>query len=59
MMLFYLTNDTEFQNPMIANKMIRILKKHKKVGILSPCSKSWGEKTIIKKRKNKVFLVYS
>ena len=26
-----LTNDTEFQNPMIANKMIRILKNIKKL----------------------------
>ena len=31
--------------------MIRILKKHKKVGILSPCSKSWGERQLLKKRK--------
>ena len=50
-----LTNDTEFQNPMIANKMIRILKKHKKVGILSPCSKSWGERQLLKKEKTKYF----
>ena len=50
-----LTNDTEFQNPAIANKMIRILKKHKKVGILSPCSKSWGERQLLKKEKTKYF----
>ena len=31
--------------------MIRILKKHKKVGILSPCSKTWGERQLLKKEK--------
>ena len=50
-----LTNDTEFSNPEIAKKMTRILKKHKKVGILSPCSKLWGERQLLKKERTKYF----
>lgn len=50
-----LTNDTEFTNPKFAKKMIKIMKKHKKIGILSTCSKTWGEKTLLKKQKTKYF----
>ena len=35
-----LTNDTEFPNPKFVGKLTNILKKHKKMGILSPCSKN-------------------
>ena len=43
--VFLLTNDTEFEKvPMI--KSIRDLEEHNKVGILSPCSKRWGENFI-------------
>lgn len=50
-----LTNDTEFPNPKFVGKLTNILKKHKKMGILSPCSKSWGEKVFLKKEKTKYF----
>jgi hypothetical protein len=50
-----LTNDTEFTKPKFAKKMLSILKKHKKVGILSTCSKTWGEKILLKKEKTKYF----
>ena len=50
-----LTNDTEFSNPKFAKKMIKIMNKHKKIGILSTCSKSWGEKIFLKKEKTKYF----
>ncbi len=50
-----ITNDTEFPDSKIINKLQTILSKHKKVGILSPCSKSWGEKIYLKKEKTKYF----
>ena len=40
---FLLTNDSEFEN----KKIIKLLLKcttHKRLAILSPCSRSWGEK---------------
>ena len=50
-----LTNDTEFPNSKFVSKLMNILKKHKKIGILSPCSKNWGEKIFLKKEKTKYF----
>ena len=48
MMLFLLlTNDTEFPNPKFAGKLMSILKRHKKIGILSPMLKKLGEKKFI------------
>ena len=42
-----LSNDTVFSNYKIAGKISKILKKHNKIGILSPCSNDWGEYQII------------
>ena len=39
-----ITNDTEFENYSIKNKIDNIFNKHKKLGVLSPCSKNWGER---------------
>lgn len=50
-----LSNDTEFSNYSITGKINSILKKHKKIGILSPCSKYWGEYKLLKKNKTKYF----
>jgi hypothetical protein len=50
-----LTNDIEFSNYKFISKLIRIMNKHKKIGILSPCSKNWGEKIYLKKDKTKYF----
>lgn len=44
-----LSNDTTFEDYSITNKISKILTKHKKIGILSPCSKDWGEYKIIDK----------
>ena len=52
---FLITNDTEFKPVKTIEPLISILNKHKKVGILSPCSKSWGEKLLLKKEKTKYF----
>ena len=50
-----LSNDTEFKNYSITGKIQSILKKHEKIGILSPCSKNWGEYQLLKKDKTKYF----
>jgi len=42
-----LSNDTVFSNYKITSKISKILNKHKKIGILSPCSMDWGEFKII------------
>ena len=39
-------------------KIKNILKKHKKLGILSPCSKNWGEKNIIKNKERIKYFWY-
>ncbi|RPG55379.1 MAG: hypothetical protein CBD95_006015 [Flavobacteriales bacterium TMED235] len=51
-----LANDSIFFNYKIIDKLERIFKKHKKIGILSPCSKDWGEYKILdNKEKIKYF----
>ena len=50
-----LTNDTEFKGKNYLNKLVKIMETNKKIGILSPCSKDWGEKKILKKSNLKFF----
>ena len=52
---FLITNDTEFSNSKTIKPLLAILKEHKKVGILSPCSTRWGEKLLLKKNQTKYF----
>jgi len=52
---FLLTNDTELSQEPTINKLKQILEKHKRIGILSPCSSKWGEKYLLKKQKTKYF----
>ena len=52
---FFLTNDTTFENFKVINKLYKILFSLKKLAILSPCSKEWGEYKILKKQKTKFF----
>ena len=54
-----LTNDTEFKKEPFVKNLYDIFKSHKRLAILSPCSQKLGRKTFVKKRKNKIFLVYS
>jgi len=45
---FLLTNDTKFPKKQNTIKVLqKILEEHPKIGILSPCSKRWGEKYLI------------
>ena len=52
---FLITNDTEFKPVKTIEPLISILDHHKTVGILSPCSKNWGEKLLLKKEQTKYF----
>ncbi len=52
---FLLTNDSEFENKPIIKKLLSYLDKDEKLGMISPCSKKWGEKKIIPKNGIKYF----
>jgi len=45
---FLLTNDTELENKSTLKVLLEILESHKRLGILSPCSQRWGEKSLLK-----------
>ncbi len=45
---FLLTNDTELEDKSTIEVLLEIFSKHKRLGILSPCSKEWGEKLLLK-----------
>lgn len=50
-----LTNDTIVENNSFIKKLIKIMDENSKIAILSPCSKKWGEKYLLKKKKLKFF----
>ena len=50
-----LTNDSEVEKKPFIKKLSNILNTNPKIGILSPCSKKWGEKFFLKKEKLKFF----
>lgn len=52
---FLLTNDTELQSCATLAPLMKILDEHSRVGILSPCSKRWGEHLLLDKKKTKYF----
>ena len=45
---FLLTNDTELEKKSTIKDLIDIFEIHKRLGILSPCSRRWGEKALLK-----------
>jgi len=47
---FLLTNDTEFDNNSYLEELLDELGKHPRVGVLSPCSKNWGEWFLLKEQ---------
>lgn len=53
--IFFITNDTILEKKKTIEPLQEILKEHSKVGILSPCSNSWGEKIILKNQDIKYF----
>ena len=52
---FLLTNDTELSPGKTVEPLVNILNQHSKVGILSPCSKRWGERYLLKNESTKYF----
>jgi len=52
---FLLTNDTELNPKATIQPLIETLEQHSRVGILSPCSKRWGEKLLLSKQSTKYF----
>jgi hypothetical protein len=44
---FLLTNDTELADSPTVRPLLATLDKHPRVGILSPCSKRWGERLLL------------
>lgn len=52
---FLLTNDTELDHLPTIDPLMKIMGEHPRLGILSPCSNSWGEKLLLKKGQTKYF----
>lgn len=52
---FTLTNDTEFEGGPVLARLLDVLENHPRVGILSPCSHSWGEKLLLHDKPTKYF----
>ncbi len=44
---FLITNDSEFEKKSSIKPLINIMETHKRLGILSPCSKRWGERYLL------------
>lgn len=52
---FLITNDTEFQTSHPIHDLVDVLDNHLKVGIVSPCSKQWGENALLQEEQVKYF----
>ena len=52
---FLVCNDTELEDKPIISTLVEEMKLHPRVGILSPCSESWGEKSLLKPNETKYF----
>jgi len=50
-----LTNDIELKNKQTIAPLLKILDSNQKIGILSPCSESWGEKLLFQELTTKFF----
>lgn len=52
---FLVTNDTEFEQKQTVEPLLEIFDQHSRVGILSPCSRRWGERLLLKDQSTKYF----
>ncbi len=52
---FLLTNDTELESKKNVFTLLNIMNEHKRLGILSPCSKHWGERFLLQHQPIKYF----
>ena len=50
-----LANDTVLEQRPFINDLMRVLDSHPKVGVVSPCSKDWGEKLFLQNESVKYF----
>tara|TARA_B100000579_G_C22754932_1_gene815948 strand:+ start:307 stop:1131 length:825 start_codon:yes stop_codon:yes gene_type:complete len=50
-----LSNDIEFSKKKNINNLYKILKEREEIGILSPCSKVWGDRFLLSKKKTRYF----
>jgi hypothetical protein len=52
---FLLTNDTELDEQPTIKPLLQVLEDHPQVGILSPCSRRWGERLLLLEQKTRYF----
>lgn len=52
---FLLTNDTELPREPVLKLLLEELEAHPRVGLLSPCSRNWGERFLLKEQTIKYF----
>ena len=52
---FLLTNDTELEEKRTLEKMLSIMEQQLCIGILSPCSRRWGESMLLGEKSTKYF----
>ena len=52
---FLITNDTELNCKKTIDPLLSIMDQHKNLGIISPCSRKWCEKLLLRKQKTKYF----
>lgn len=52
---FLITNDTEFQDTAVVKPLLDVMDEHPKVGVLSPCSKRWGERLLLQESQTRYF----
>lgn len=52
---FLLTNDTELETKETVSPLLSLLDQHPRIGIISPCSRRWGERFLLKDQKTKYF----
>ncbi len=52
---FLVTNDTELEPKKNVITLLNIMNEHKRLGILSPCSKHWGERFLLQHQPIKYF----
>lgn len=52
---FLLTNDTEFMQEPVLTPLLEELEAHPRVGLLSPCSRNWGERLLLNEHPTRYF----
>ncbi len=50
-----LLNDTEIESKTFVKDLLQVMDEHQRVGVLSPCSKDWGESDLLKENETRYF----